>query len=733
MDNLKERIRTLEETVRLLTLENDQLAERADEARLLGTVAEKISAGNDDSLVLSAGLEQISLLRDIPFCLCCRIEADQVVSHSGYFSFTHEPFLRITCPLVPALKALIESGASVLDPEQCRVAGLSALMEPIGFDPTSLLLIPYRLQTGEPGFFLFSDNRTEPRLLEQRSLLERVSGLITARMDLLLLVQALNESRHELDRKVEERTRELTSMNDELHRQIEKRMHFENALDNEKTFSDTIIDSLPGIFYICDDQFRLLRMNDNEKETTGYSLEEMTRKNVLDLFPQDRGMMELKMREVFESGSAVWEAAMVTKSGASISFYLTGFRMVLKDQRYAVGVGIDISERKQLEQQLMHSQKMEAIGALAGGVAHDFNNILSAIIGYASILRMKMPPGNDQRHFVEQILASSERAAGLTKSLLAFSRKQAIELKPVNVGDLIAGFQKILARLIGEDIEFRISPPRADLMVLADKGQLEQVLMNLVTNARDAMPRGGTLKVAVEKAVLETDGNELKRGEYALLSVSDTGTGMDAETLEHIFEPFYTTKEAGKGTGLGLAIAYGIMRKHNGSILVQSTPGQGSQFRIYLPLIASLAPAREEIEELLPAGAETVLLVEDEKSVREVARMILEAYGYTVLEATNGHEALNMFREDPKRVDLLICDLVMPGMNGRETYEAIKKLRPTISVIFMSGYTADIIAQKGIMDEGINFLSKPINPSTLLKKIREVLMKDHSPGEGTSP
>jgi signal transduction histidine kinase/CheY-like chemotaxis protein len=350
-------------------------------------------------------------------------------------------------------------------------------------------------------------------------------------------------------------------------------------------------------------------------------------------------------------------------------------------------------EKDRLQEQLLQTQKMEAIGILAGGVAHDFNNILSAIVGYASILQKKMEIDDPLRHSAGQIMAAAERAAGLTKSLLAFSRKQVVELRPVDLNDIVRGFQRILSRIIGEDISFRLRCYGGKLTVQADQGQIEQILMNLATNARDAMPKGGVLLVTTEMTIIAAGHPEI-----------------------------YTTKEVGKGTGLGLAIVYGIIKKHGGSIHLYSEPDKGTTFRIYLPLTTE-QPGTDSIAGLAtPAtGTETILLVEDEEMVRGVTRSILEDHGYAVIEAEDGIDAVRVFQRNEDRIKLVLCDLVMPRMNGREACERIKEIRPDVKTVFMSGYTADIIAQQGIVEAGIEFLSKPLNPSDLLQKIRSVL------------
>lgn len=392
------------------------------------------------------------------------------------------------------------------------------------------------------------------------------------------------------------------------------------------------------------------------------------------------------------------------------------------------GLITDITELKNLEGQLRHSQKMEAIGTLAGGIAHDFNNIITAIIGYGNILKMKMDKDDPLKIHLDQIIASAERGANLTQQLLAFSRKQIINPRPVRLNEIIKRLEELLMRVIGEDIELRTILTDKDLTVIADSGQIEQVLVNLCTNARDAMPYGGILTISTEP--FELDNEFIKTygygspGMYCLISVTDTGIGMDEKTIEKIFDPFFTTKELGKGTGLGLAIVYGIIKQHNGYINCYSRPGEGTTFKIYLPMI------KTETEEEKPTPypvteivTETVLIAEDELEVREAIKDALEIFGYRVIDAVDGEDAVNKFIKDKDRIGFLILDVVMPKKSGKEVYDEIKKIRPDIKALFISGYTPNIIHKKGILTEGINFIFKPISPNELLRKMKEVFDK----------
>lgn len=382
-------------------------------------------------------------------------------------------------------------------------------------------------------------------------------------------------------------------------------------------------------------------------------------------------------------------------------------------------------EARKFEAQLRQAQKMETVGLLAGGIAHDFNNILTAMIGYGYLLRMKIPD-DPAVAYVDQVLSLCERAANLTRDLLAFSRQQSLNQKSLDLNETIRGVEKLLRRVIGEDIDFQTVLSAEALTVMADAGQMVQVLMNLCTNARDAMPRGGRL--IIETSLVMPDVSYCKAhllekpGQYVLIAVSDTGCGMDEATQQRIFEPFFTTKELGKGTGLGLSIVYGIIKQHNGSVGVYSEPGKGTTFKIHMPLLLEAAAVDAAIVTEPPAGGtETILVAEDDKEVRTLIKTVLEEAGYTVLEARDGEEAVGLFGNNRDHIHLVLLDVIMPRKNGKEAYEEILKMRPCFKAVFMSGYTADIVTGQGIIEQGMPFVSKPVTPYDLLKKVRETL------------
>jgi len=400
----------------------------------------------------------------------------------------------------------------------------------------------------------------------------------------------------------------------------------------------------------------------------------------------------------------------------------------LRDGRLVgiLGIGRDVTDRVLLEQQLRQAQKMEAVGRLAGGIAHDFNNILTAITGYVDLLLEDLPPGDPRRNDAQEVRKAADRAAGLTRQLLAFSRQQVLQPRVVGLNGLVTDIEKMLRRLLGEDIDLatRLDPTLG--AVKADPGQLEQVIMNLAVNARDAMPQGG--KLTIETANAELDESYAREhfpatpGRYVLLAVSDTGVGMTPDVQAHLFEPFFTTKERGKGTGLGLATVYGIVKQSGGFIWVYTEPGRGSSFKVYLPRVdESVQPREATAGAGAKRGTETVLLAEDEAPVRAVARHVLERHGYNVLEAPSAEAALDLARRYSGDIHVLLTDVVMPGLSGPDLARQLVVLRPAVRVIYMSGYTDDAITRHGVLEPGLAYVQKPFTPEAIARKVREVL------------
>lgn len=474
--------------------------------------------------------------------------------------------------------------------------------------------------------------------------------------------------------------------------------------------------------------YRFLDVNPAFENLTGMRSSEIIGKTALEVMPQ----LEHFWIEAYGKVAVTGEPANFENFSRELGrhFKISAFRP--EKNRFAC-VFADITdhksaveERAKLQDQLYHTQKMDAIGRLTGGVAHDFNNHLTAIIGCSQILLNKLRSDSKLLHLVEMVNSAGEKAAALTRSLLTFSRKNPLELRPVDISAIITNIHKLLVRLIGEDIDIQIELCDMPLIVNGDSGHLEQVIMNLATNARDALPEGGTIHIKTELRQMDKNFMSIygwgQPGYYTIIAFSDNGTGIPEESQQQIFEPFFTTKEEGKGTGLGLSIVYGIIQQHGGYIQVESEPGKGTTFVIYLPVLSSLVKKRSPIEQHQPQrGNETILVCEDEGAVRRLVRLVLEEYGYQVIEAVDGQDAVDSFIRNKDRISLVILDVVMPKKNGVAVCEEIREVRPEQRVLLTSGYTPESIERSGIFKMGVPFVSKPITPGMLLKKVREVL------------
>lgn len=519
-----------------------------------------------------------------------------------------------------------------------------------------------------------------------------------------------------------------------VNRDITARKKASEALRLSEVSFRSVIENAPYGIYRAQASGKLLLANPALQKMLGYeSQAELLQLNLasdvyVDPLEHTRVKELFTHQKEFTDVQVDWKR----KDGTPIKARLTGWfvKSVAESAAYFEVFAEDVTEKWLLERQLRMAQKMEAVGRLSGGIAHDFNNLLGVIIGYSQVLKRTLPPGTAFLEHAEEIEKAGQRAATLTRQLLAFSRQQVLAPAVLNLNSLISEMEKMLPRLIGEDIEIVIALDPAIGSIKADQGQLEQVVMNLAVNARDAMPDGGKVVITTSNASLDDAWTRLhpgsKVGDYVMLSVADTGTGIDSETLAHIFEPFFTTKERGKGTGLGLATVYGVVKQSGGYVWVETAPGKGAAFQIYLPRIEEPVSVPEVVAPIVEAfrGAETILLVEDADALRKLTHMLLEQHGYRVLVAENGAAALQLIEQKPERINLLLSDVIMPGLNGRALAERLQLRQPGLKVLYMSGYTDDAIVDHGVLAAGTHLLHKPFSEESLIHKVREVLDAD---------
>ena len=503
----------------------------------------------------------------------------------------------------------------------------------------------------------------------------------------------------------------------------------EEALRERTTYLNSLIENSPLAIVVHDADDRVQMCNKAFERLFQYRQEEIAGAKLDDLINTKEAPAEPAeiTRRLFAGEVVHVTTKRRRKDGTVVDVELHGVPLTVGREQRAFGLYQDITERKALEEQLRQSQKMQAVGRLAGGVAHDFNNLLMVIQGHTELLRQTIGSGGRHYRHIEQIQKAAERAASLTRQLLAYSRRQLIAPTILDLNFVVAEMGKMLPSLVGEDIELVVLAHAARGHVKADRSQLEQVIMNLVINARDAMPHGGTLTMETANVVLDeayaSRHTSVQPGAYVMLGVSDTGGGMDAETQSHIFEPFFTTKEKGKGAGLGLATVFGVVKQSGGYIWVYSEPGHGTTFKVYLPQAGEFVDAPQVAVPVseFHSGSGTVLLVEDEEAVRELVADSLRNSGYTVLEAENGAQALEMCEKYSSRIHLMITDVVMPGMNGRELAQRLSARHPNLKVLFISGYTDNAILHQGVLEPGTFFLQKPFGAQDLARKVRELL------------
>ena len=544
--------------------------------------------------------------------------------------------------------------------------------------------------------------------------------------------ELLRIAHDQLEKRVEERTADLKQANARLLAEIAERKITEQALRESEANYRAIFEAANDAILVQDvDTFQILDANSKVSEIFGYTPDELRNLTLHHLSADQHVYLEKDpspwLNKAAEGTPQLFEWFSRDKAGRSFWVEVNLKGAVIGGNDRLLAVVRDITERKQLEERLREAQKMEAVGRLAGGVAHDFNNVLTAILGQADMLRQQLSRDSTQQKRVDMIIEGAQRATDLTRELLAFSRKQLLELKVVDLNDIIRDTEDALIGIVGETIQVLMLLDTAIPKVKVDSSQIGRMMLNLAVNARDAMPNGGVLIIETLRISLDAKSArvmpDMEAGEYVMLAVSDTGVGMPPETASRIFEPFFTTKREGQGAGLGLSMVYGIMKQHHGHVTVRSLPGMGSTFKMYWPaFVEGEDAAQQPVEPMLSfLGAETVLLVEDESLVRELTREILEMFGYKILEATDPDDAFRVSESYQGTIHLLLTDVVMPKMDGYSLYEHLLGSRRDIKALFMSGYTEHAIVHHGVLKPGLHFLQKPFNAQAVARKVREAL------------
>ncbi len=853
--------------VRILTLLNRQIGGKEAIREILGmvkqftgfeAVAIRLRDGDDFPYFVTNGFPDDFV--EAENSLCVRTEAGEIVRDAA-----GKPVLECMCGNIlcgrtnPAFSFFTEGGSFwsshttellATTTEADRQARTRNRCNSVGYE--SVALIPLRSDRETIGLLQLNDSRKDCFTRDMITFFEGLGASIGIVLAQTNTREALRRANEELEARVRERTYALLAATERLRVEIADHKRALTELKQEKSFSDALIDSLPGIFHCFDEQGRALRWNRRLEQLLGYSAEEVSTMHPLDLIQEDhRNAAKESIQAILEKGEDSLELSLVTKDGKPVPLLLSGRRIHRDQQYYVLGTGTDIterkkieealsasekkyrtlfdqsrdgvyrvaedgeitdanqaflelfgyteeemigrdirtlyanpadrsrfvveiektgfvrdyevrfrkkdgkdidclvtstlrheedgaisgyqgiirdvSERKRLEQQLRQAQKMEAVGTLAGGIAHDFNNVLTVVLGYSELLLANKELGTANHEDLQKVADAAERGATLVRRLLTFSRKAETNPRPVDLNSQVRQVREMLTRTIPKMIDVDLVLAEDLPAINADPTQLDQILMNLAVNARDAMPGGGTLTIETAPAILDEEyagtHPESKTGEHVLLTVSDTGQGMDKETLERIFEPFFTTKKAGQGTGLGLAMAYGIVQQHHGRIMCFSEPGRGTTFKIYFPKLTGEAkdsehpPRKHEIM----GGNESILLVDDEQSIRDLGSRILKKAGYRVVTAANGKRALEEYRRRGGEVSLVILDLIMPEMGGKQCLEELRNFNPDVKVLVASGFASKTSPKEALELGAKGFVSKPFNITDLLHAVRDAL------------
>ncbi len=721
-ENGSKQLDSLEHKIRVLEEENNQLAERAEDSLLISLITANIQDLSEKTQTFERCLEQIAILKAIPFVTCGAIADNQLDPIASYCAFSDQTDIGHPITLGPELLAELALGPVIVREDD----GLTCHFENFLFRPQTIALIPFETQEIASGVFVFMDDtQEEDRLAPMLMLLTQVVDMAVTRYDNLFLIDALTRANKDLESRVLHRTRDLTAAKENLEREMAEREASEKALKESHHTLLTVLNSIDASINVVDlETYRILFMN----------------KPMIDVFGQDfTGQLcfeafrevtvpcdECKNLQLLDQAGhpgdvIIWQG----KNSRTGRWYVNYDRAIkwTDGRMVRLQIATDMTQFKAMESQLQQAQKMEAIGTLAGGIAHDFNNLLMAILGHVSLVAVEIEPMHPSREHITVVEEHIRSAMDLTKQLLGFARGGKYEVKPVDINALLVNSATLFGRT-HKELRIQTSVGEVPLVVEVDRRQIEQVFLNLFINAWQAMPDGGELYLRIVPATLDREqykAYEIKPGKYVQIAITDTGTGMDEDTCQRIFDPFFTTKKKGRGTGLGLASAYGIIKNHGGIITVYSEVGHGTTFNIFLPLSDKEAFREPPMERQLLKGSETILLVDDEDMILNVGQAILKKLGYRVVTAKGGEQAAAVARKMVDAIDLVILDLIMPGMDGGKTFDYLRSLRKDLPVLLSSGYAIDGQANE-IMQRGCNgFIQKPFNMIELSNHVRKIL------------
>ena len=721
-DELTKKAAELEQTLRVLDEENRLLAERAEDALLLGLISESSEDAESGLEILENTLERISILKSLPLATCARYHKGKLEPLVSYTHFASEEAANYQISIDDALVATLDAKPQLIQYGKGIQCGFASEL----FVPSHAVMIGFTSQAISHGIFIFLDDGNDAERLEAMlPLLSRAVEMIISKFDNAYLLQALKETNKNLESLVEMRTLDLVEANKQLRNEMQERKISQKALQESHLTLTTVLNSVDAMIYVTDlENGTVLFMNQRIQDELGA---DYTGRNFQEIFDFDNNaeIAQYQKEHLDHDGKPTDPKVWQSQSAKSGKWYVISDRAVMwSDSRYVLlRIATDVTLFKDMEDKLQHTQKMEAIGTLAGGVAHDFNNLLMGIQGRASLMLTTLAeshPASEHARSIEEYVKS---AADLTKQILGFARGGKYTVKVVDLNDLVTRTCEMFGRTRKElIITMNLKP--AQLPAKIDESQIEQVLLNLLINGWQAMQGGGELVIKTDRIYLHNEDaliHNVTPGEFCLISISDSGIGMDEATQKRVFDPFFTTKEKERGTGLGLASAYGIINNHKGIITVASHLGEGSTFTVYLQASTEKVHENAIADTDLASGTETILLVDDEEMIRDVGQKMLEQLGYTVMLAEDGESAVSIFRKKAQDIDLVILDLIMPGMDGGETLEKLLEIQPTVTVLLSSGYARNDHAN-AVMALGCKaFLQKPFSLSILAEYVRKVL------------